>query len=241
MTRFLALLALALFLSTAAAAPSVPARERDLWAMPGFLYAHPDVKYRKLGFWHLEQNETEQALASFRKAARFGDKASQAMLAEMYWSGERVSADRPQAYAWMDLAAERGYAMFLVRREALWEQLSLAEQARALDVGGPLYAEYGDDVAKPRLKSWLARATRGSSSPTGSHLGALGAVRIIPATPLNADVTRGPHALGFSISGDTYYHRKFWFPERYFEWTDSIWVDMPEGEVEVGELRAKDR
>ena len=43
------------------------------------------------------------------------------------------------------------------------------------------------------------------------------------------------------MSGDTYYNRKFWFPERYFEWTDSIWADMPEGQVEVGELQAKDR
>lgn len=217
----------------AATTPEAP-RDRALWNMEGFLYAHPDVKYRKLGFWHLEQNEPDRAFQAFRKAARYSDKASQAMLAEMYWLGDQLPKDRAQAYAWMDLAAERGYSMFVGRREAFWQQLDDAEGARALAVGAPIYAEFGDDAAKPRLEGWLMRQSRNANSPTGSRVGAVGPLQIIP-------VVGRPAGMGFSIAGDTYYNRKYWAPKRYFEWTDSIWIDMPQTEVEVGELQSSDR
>jgi hypothetical protein len=78
------------------------------------------------------------------------------------------------------------------------------------------------------------RHSRNANSPTGSRVGAIGSLRIVPLVGDGA-------SLGFSLSGDTYYNRKYWAPKRYVEWTDSIWIDMPKAEVEVGELQSSDR
>lgn len=40
------------------------------------------------------------------------------------------------------------------------------------------------------------------------------------------------------VSRTVYYDRKYWRPDRYFEWTDAVWQAEPVGEVEVGPLRA---
>ena len=72
----------------------------------GFLAAHPDLRWRAEGV-----------------------RASQAMIAAMYWDGTGVVRDRPIAYAWMDLAAERMYHDFLLYREAYWNALDAGERA----------------------------------------------------------------------------------------------------------------
>lgn len=195
--------------------------ERTLWETRSFLAAHPDVAERKRGFWHLERGELPRALDAFRKAARYADKPSMAMLAELYWEGRHISADRALAYAWMDLAAERGYPAFVARRERFWAGLDDAARARALEVGEPLYAEYGDAVAKPRMETLLDRARL---AITGSRVGFVG--------PLSIAI---PHNGGWlSFDGSTYYQARFWRPERYFAFTDTLWSGWPQGDVTVG-------
>src|SRR3546814_9279963 len=70
------------------------------------------------------------------------------MVAEMLWNGDGVERDRALAYAWMDLAAERGYAGFLGLRERYWSALDEAGRARALEAGQEVYAHYGDAAAR---------------------------------------------------------------------------------------------
>lgn len=193
----------------------------------GFLSAHPDLRWRREGLAAYDSHRYADALAQFQRAARYSDKPSQAMIAEMYWRGLGVPQDRPIAYAWMDLAAERLYPNFIAYREAYWQALTPAEQANAISRGQALLAEYGDDAAKPRLAHLLERTRK---SATGSRTGYVGFLEIIPMT--------GPMAnSGMRIRGDEYYADKYWKPAQYFALQDTLWnAPPPNGKVTVGEV-----
>ena len=115
----------------------------------GFLRAHPDLQNRHRGMEAYEDGRHEEALTYFRRAARYADKPSQAMVGEMLWKGEGGAPDPALAYAWMDLAAERGYPGFTIIRERYWAQLDEARRREAVARGEEIYAEYGDAVAQP--------------------------------------------------------------------------------------------
>src|SRR5690606_21961142 len=164
MVRPLLLLALITF-----AAPEALAREdtpkplfdegdQAVMSSSGFLAAHPDLRWRGEGLAAFEEGRTGEALTYFKRAARYADKPSQAMVAEMLWTGTGTPQDRPLAYAWMDVAAERAYIPFLSKREEYWNALSEAERAQALEAGAAVYDEYRDGVAKERLERLLRRA-----------------------------------------------------------------------------------
>lgn len=104
---------------------------------------HPDLFYRAAAIRNYQAGSKERALSLFLKAACFADKPSQAIIATMYWNGEGVPQDRALAYAWMDLAADRGYADLLAQREQYWAQLNPDERQRAIEQGRQVYAEYG--------------------------------------------------------------------------------------------------
>ncbi|SFV32103.1 MULTISPECIES: SEL1-like repeat protein [unclassified Pseudoxanthomonas] len=192
----------------------------------GFLAAHPDLRWRAEGVRSYEKKDYAAALAELERAAYYGDKPAQAIIAEMYWSGTGVAADRALAYIWMDIAAERLYHDFLVRREGFWRALSEAEQRDAIARGQALLAEYGDDAAKPRLEKVLRREMR---RVTGSRVGFVGNLTIIPQT--------GPMAgTGMTLSGDEYYAPKYWQPEKYWQLQDAIWKAPLKGRVRVGDV-----
>lgn len=218
------LLALALFL--AVIAPVCAQDEGSPKAQvltESFLAAHPDVKYRMEGLTALDQGKPELAYLAFRRASKFADKASQAMVGDMLWTGNGTAEDRALAYVWMDLAAERGYTMFVSKREKYWAQLDADQQARARREGLAVYDEFGDEAAKPRLERKLDRARR---KITGSRTGFVGALKImIP----------GPGGWT-TIDGDTYYADHYWRPKAYFAWQDQVWSAPPAGVVDIGPM-----
>jgi len=198
----------ALWLGTAATA-----------AASDFERYHPDQRFRRMGMDTLDRGDAEWALRYFRRAALYADKASQAMVGEMYWEGSGVAQDRALAYAWMDLAAERHYKPFLLRREVYWQQLTAAERARALRVGVDIYAKYGDAVAKPRLE---AKLRHGRRSMTGSRTGFQGTLRVYSLGP------------GGEFQWDPeYYADRHWKPGAYWAEQDRLWRDPPRGIVTV--------
>lgn len=190
----------------------------------GFLGAHPDLRWRREGQATLEQDRPREAFTYFRRAARFADKPSQAMVAEMLWTGNGVAVDRPLAYAWMDIAAERAYVPFVAKREAYWNALSETERARALQVGRPLYEEYRDEVAQERLERELKKAKR---RITGSRTGFIGFLEVQIA---------GSHGAPVTVSGERFYDDRYWEPDQYWEWQDAIWKDPGFGTVTVKPL-----
>lgn len=217
---------LALVLSPAASIANEPPSHDAMAVMQseGFLSGHPDINFRRKGLEAFEDGYLGDAAMYFERSALHADKASQAMLAEMHWNGIGVPQDRALGYAWMDLAAERHYPTFLSLRESYWSQLDPAEQERAIEVGTPLYAKYGDDVAKPRLEQKLRRAMR---QVTGSRAGYRGALTI---------VLPGPGGISLKIRGDDFYSDTYWKPDHYWSWTDEVWSAPPSGRVDVGEL-----
>lgn len=105
----------------AAQAERTPRRiDAAQWSLPSFRDAHPDLKHRLLAQQALDAGDYAIAIREFTRAADFGDKLSQAMLAELNLTGEGVAKDLARAYAWMDLAAERGFAPFVGKRESIW-------------------------------------------------------------------------------------------------------------------------
>ena len=196
--------------------------KRDLVVMDSVTYqnSHPDHKHFREGMeaWH--ERRYQSAHASFLKAAYLADKASQAVLGEMYWTGKGVPRDRVRAYVWMDLAAERMYARYLGHRERYWEQLTAAEREQAQTLGEQLYAEYGDQVAKPRMEDILQR---GRAQLTGSRVGSHNPNRVYQGLPpmsgLGSQMVSGPVApelVGFADS-------KFWQPSEYWAFQDEAY------------------
>lgn len=197
--------------------------EDPLMIRAGFLSAHPDLRYRLLGLERMEQDRQEDAFKFFSRAAYYADKPSQGMVAEMLWNGQGTSKDRALAYAWMDLAAERGYMGFLGLRERYWAQLSEAERASAIEQGQALYAKYGDAAAKPRIAAVLRRERR---RMTGSRTGFTGNLQVF---------VPGPGGMTEQIDGSKFFDERYWDPDKYHAWHDAIWSKTRIGKVSVGE------
>lgn len=201
------------------------AYERGVMETTGFLDAHPDMRYRIQGQRELDAERLSAAFELFRRASRYADKVSQAMVAEMLWSGTGVPVDRAAAYAWMDLAAERGYEGFVVHRERYWARLNTDERVRALDVGAALYKFYGDEVARPRL----ARIMHGAKLRTvGARLSMLGRY-----SDLFARTEEGTTRV---FQMNEYYSPKLWDESMYQAIQDATWERIPS--VQVGEVVA---
>lgn len=227
----------ALFLADGARAERSPlAVPPELLAEEGFINSHPDLRWRERGRQEYVRGEFEAAAEYFRRAARHADKPSQAILGEMYWTGRGVARDPALAYVWMDLAAERGYRAFLGRREYLWSQLDAAQQARAVEAGQGLYAEFGDEAAKPRLERILLR---GRMQATGSHISA-SERKLIVITEAHATPGAGPLTdASFAAMGSVgnFHADEYWVPELYWQMQDRYWRDLPMGEIIVQPLQ----
>lgn len=187
--------------------PRTDAYETIVLQSHEFLVYHPDLRFRQLGMEARERGRDEEARNNFRNAARYGDKLSQAALADMLWNGQGGPADRALGYAWMDLAAERGTEWLVAQRERFWEALSADERERAVREGRTLYAEFGDPAATPRLEREL-RA--GSMQQTGSRAGWSGAMR----SQGRGDA--GPRVL----QPEKHQLARYWDPAAYRQWQD---------------------
>lgn len=199
--------------------------DAEILRSAGFEGAHPDLWFRRLGAEARQSGRLEDARGYFRRAARFGDKLSQAAYAEMLWEGQGGHVDRSLAYAWMDLAAERGAPLALAHRERYWHRLDETERTRALEVGQAVYAEYGDAVALPRLERTMRRV---ANNVTGSRTGWVGRV----------DVSLGMDPSGRTGApkpGESYYADRYWKIDDYVRWQNEVLrTPVPEGRVDVG-------
>jgi len=229
--------------TAAAKGPAMGIEDRSAWSTEGLRNAHPDVRWRLEALEVLEQGKLSLARSYLERAARYGDKPAQALLAEMHWEGRGGPRDHAAGYAWMDLAAERGNALFASWRERYWSELDERERAQALEVGKGIYAEFGDAVAQPRLERTMARHRR---QGTGSRTGATIGVRVYEVPTVNTrgvgmvDVTGKKVAIGRHVP--RYYEDKFWEADEYWAWKEAVLeqsIDQIKGgTVTIGELEA---
>ena len=214
---------LALLLLAGLASPALAVDKKQMLSSEAFLGAHPDLNFRLQGLRRYDAGDHDRAFELFRRAARYADKPSQAMVAEMLWTGTGVPQDRALAYAWMDLAAERNYRSMVLKRETYWNGLDESERKRALAAGEAVYRDYGDAAAKPRLERRLRQARQDT---TGSRVGSTVGLKIVIETPT------GPR----TIDGSQFYARELWEPELYWQWQEKTWNAPSGGAVEVGPL-----
>lgn len=205
-------------------APPKDPTEDAIMMSGGFLSAHPDLRYRLNGQYEYKQGKYEDAFSFFKRGAYYGDKPSQGMVAEMMWTARGVPLDRPLAYVWMDLAAERGYEGFVKLREHYWTSMNEQERARALELGQEVYAKYGDAAAEPRLATTLRRER---AKQAGSRTGFTGNLKIyVP----------GPAGDYMQIDGSQFYDKRYWDPKEYRAYQDEIWMKPLTGRVDVGQV-----
>jgi len=184
-------------------------RAQEVVSSPGFLTAHPDLRFRLLGQEAQERGRWREARTYYLQAARYADKPSQAALAELVWEGQDDTPDHAMGYVWMDLAAERGGEMLLARREHYWNALTPEERERAVREGQALYAEYGDPAAKPRQEREM-RAVR--QNVTGSRTGDAGLLR-----------TQAKGNSGMrQVDPAVYWQDKYWEPAAYWQWQQDV-------------------
>lgn len=203
-----------------------------------FLAAHPDLRWRREGLHSFSNRQYTVAMDQFKRSARYADKSSQAMIAEMYWEGLGVEQDRPLAYAWMDIAAERMYPNFLILRERYWHRLDERERIDAVERGQTVLAEFGDEVAKPRMERVLNRHRRNITGSRTGFTGGLGVIELTgpAAAAMDLSSLRSGHT-GGARDGAHVYDDKYWVPERYWEFQDEIWrAPAKRPAVEIGEL-----
>lgn len=209
--------------------PPDPATDPMLLAA-GYLQSHPDLAYRKYGLDAMKRKNYVKAVSHFRRAGYYADKPSQAMVAELLWTGtDGVERDRAAAYAWMDLAAEREYRIFVLQRERYWLELDEAERVRALELGQELYARYGDDQAKPRLELALRWELK---KATGSRLGGFAGSSVKIGKPDDEG------NMDSSVDSSKFYDARFWRADKYWAYTDALWNNLgKQAKVTVGDLQ----
>lgn len=194
----------------------------------GYLAFHPDQHFRGLGVEALRQGRDAQARVYFQRAARYADKLSQAALAGMFWEGRGGARDPAMAFAWMDLAAERGTPALLARRDHYVRQLTAEERSRGSRIASALHDAYRDAVAKPRLERQLRR---GLAQTTGSRLGWAGPLQVCVQASASGDCIDW-------VTGDQYYAARHWQPEVYWRVQDHVLQrTFNPGHVDVGPVQ----
>lgn len=194
----------------------------------GFMAAHPDLDYRRRGIARDKAGELAAARGEYLRAARYGDKPSQARLGEMYWNGQGTAVDRVQGFLWMALAAERKYREFALLKMYYWQQLTPAEQAQARGRQQAMLDEYGDAAAQRRQALAMRRE---AGKATGSMLGHSSASALyIVAVDSQA---RG-------IDAERFYAPRYWTPGEYWALQDRLWERQFDGKVDVGGVEQVD-
>ncbi len=181
---------------------------------------HPDLFGQYTGWRLYADHDYAGAIKYFTMGAYYADKVSQLCLGLIYLNGNGVPKDPVKAWAWLSLAAERGYPEFVATRDRVWGQLDAGQRTQAAAEAKTLAATYGDKVAQPRMLAVLSRA---ASERTGSHTGFdAGAIVYIP----NNGPTLTPNAYNLNS-------RWYWDPKTYFAARDAQW----KGTVTVGPLK----
>ena len=188
----------------------------------GFLAGHPDLDARKRGMDAIGRQHYGTARTAFLRAARYGDKPSQAMLGEIYWKGLGVERDPVLGYVWMFLAAQRGYHDFRAWSEVYWQGLSIAQRQQAQVRGQAILEAYGDTVAVPRLERVMRRERGKATGSMLEHTGQLMTITSYDTTP-----PRG-------ISVEAFYADMYWKPAQYRQLQDRLWKAPLYKRVDVG-------
>ncbi len=188
---------------------------------------HPDLFGEFTGSRLYAHHDYKGALKYFKIGAYYADKFSELCIGLMYLNGDGTSKDPVAAYAWLDLAAERGYPDFVATRDRVKATLTAAQLAQALELRKTLGERYADSVAKPRMAGQLRL---GRMQMTGSHAGFdSGILHANLAGSSNmSHCGATPEVGGQAVpqagcGSDSIYAEAYWEPKLYFASRDRQW------------------
>jgi hypothetical protein len=113
----------------------------------------PGDYYYCLGAQNYGTEHTEAAQRFFKEAAGWASKPAQYVLGIMALNGDHQPMNRPLAYAWFTLAAERNTPRFVQPRDELKAVLTPDELSRADAYLADMRHTYADAVAAPRAET----------------------------------------------------------------------------------------
>jgi len=197
-------------------------------------YVDSSVHYDQVFRWramaaHAEGN-IASAIEGFERAARYADKPSQFALGVIHLNGEGVPRDRALAWAWFDVAAERGYRELVEQRHSLWEQLTDGERAAARALSKELHAKFGDAKAKVRHRRKTLAALQHSLGKSKSVRDNVMVTDMQNCSAGLVDFSRGNVC---SERGEEFFESRF-DPSSYWAAQDAAWGVG--GMVEIGPL-----
>lgn len=162
------------------------------------------------------------AYQKFRRAAYWADKMAQHNLGVMTYRGEGVDRDPARAWAWFELAAERGYPEFVGIANAVWDELAPVQRRKAQRVlDDELAPRYGDEVAIPRTTQRMESERR---RIVGTRTGMVGNVTVYDRRTVGAR------------TGEEYFAAERWDFRRVVEREKQVFEALARGNVTIGEL-----
>jgi len=168
-----AVLAVAVCLATDAPAQADGA-EPDRMTLSNYAIRTPSAIHMAIARRDYYRGQYASAFARYTLAARWANKHAQAWLGWMYLLGRGVERDTKRAWAWMKLAAERGYPEFVEEAENFLINLNRWERIHArLIYYQELLPKYGDKVAIPRTERQMWRRKMEVSGTRLGHIGNL--------------------------------------------------------------------
>lgn len=156
----------------------------------------------------------------FRQAAWWGDKLAQYNLGVMYFRGDGVERDPARAWAWLALAAERGYPEFVGMWETLWHELDEAQRDKANRILAELEPRYSDRVAVERTARHMERERK---RMTGSRTGFIGTLKVIDRSGMMRD-------------GEEFYRAEKWDFHQIVELETRLFKALATGTVSLGDF-----
>jgi len=182
--------------------------------------------------WEMRQGRQDYVAGNFTgafwhymNAAVWADKFAQYNIGVMYVRGEGVEFDPVRGWAWLELAAERGYPEMVLAADDLYPMLDEAQQREGRRIlEKELLPDYGDAV---RIKPTARRMERERRQATGTRTGskaALSALRVYDGS-------------GVSRRGDEFYDPAKWDFERIVRFETQFMRDIANAGATLGEFR----
>ena len=207
----------------------IPVQAQEFKAEDALTYARhtPGAKFMAHAQRAYFAGQFGRAFDNFMEAARHADKFAQRSIGAMYLRGEGVEQDPARGWAWLQLAAERGYPEMVRVAAQVGGELSTADLERGQAIlHEELEPKFGDAVAVDRT-AMLMRRQR--NKVTGSRVGSVGALKIFRNDDSNA-----------SEDGSIYYDRRRWDFRSIVAFETRLMHALDRGRVELGEFRLLD-
>lgn len=205
------------------AAAQAPAQVRPQITNPGV-----EAFFNATAYY--ERGRYREAHRRYLQSAEWGNKLSQFNLGTMYYNGLGVGPDKPRAWAWVKLSAERDYPQLVAAADEIWRELSQAERAQAQRIyENELIPKYGDGFALPRTAAHMQRRFR---EATGSRMG---------GSSSTSTTVQSPDSGGNLLTpAEIYYDRDVWKMDRYLEQEEAWFHRMMDTGVPIAEFEEVD-